>query len=95
MQATEFAQMDVDLETAIGWHLRGNHYPPVPLSMLQPCIEAIEAFNEDRDTGRLIAMPEGVSYKGMSEAPAWAIIEQHHLEPWLELDMDEAFSDDY
>jgi (2Fe-2S) ferredoxin len=24
-------------------------------------------------------MPEGVFYKGMSHAPAWAVIEQHHL----------------
>jgi len=28
-------------------------------------------------------MPEGVFYKGMSHAPARAIVEQHHLEFWL------------
>jgi (2Fe-2S) ferredoxin len=28
-------------------------------------------------------MPEGVSYKGLDTAPAWAIVEQHHLEAWL------------
>ena len=70
--------LDITLEQAIGYHLQGNHYPPVPLSMVQPCIDAIDAaYDEDYD--REIAMPEGVSYKGSNVAPAWAIIEQHHL----------------
>jgi hypothetical protein len=50
--------------------------------MVQPCIDAIDAaYDEDFD--RFIAMPEGVFYKGMSHAPARAIIEQHHLDAWL------------
>ena len=72
----------LDLEVALGYHLQGNHYPPVPLSMVQPCIEAIDAYYED-DYNKLIEMPKGVSYKGESHAPAWAIIEQHHLDAWL------------
>jgi len=68
----------LDLETQLAYHLQGNHYPPVPLSMVQPCIDAIDAaYDEDYD--REIEMPEGVSYKGKTTAPAWAIIEQHHL----------------
>jgi hypothetical protein len=50
--------------------------------MVQPCIEAIDAYY-DEDYNKLIEMPEGVSYKGDSHAPAWAIIEQHHLDAWL------------
>ena len=73
---------ELDLEVALGYHLQGNHYPPVPLSMVQPCIEAIDAYY-DEDYNKLIEMPEGVSYKGDSHAPAWAIFEQHHLEAWL------------
>jgi hypothetical protein len=73
---------ELDLEIALGYHLQGNHYPPVPLSMVQPCIEAIDAYYED-DYNKLIEMPEGVSYKGDTHAPAWAIIEQHHLNAWL------------
>lgn len=73
---------ELDLEVALGYHLQGNHYPPVPLSMVQPCIEAIDAYYED-DYNKLIEMPEGVSYKGNTHAPAWAIIEQHHLDAWL------------
>jgi hypothetical protein len=75
-------ELGLDLETAIGYHLQGNHYPPVPLSMVQPCIEAIDAYY-DESYDKLIEMPEGVSYKGNTHAPAWAIIEQHHLDAWL------------
>jgi hypothetical protein len=73
---------NLDLEMAIGYHLQGNHYPPVPLSMVQPCIDAIDAYY-DEDYDRLIDMPEGVSYRGRDKAPASAIIEAHHLEAWL------------
>jgi hypothetical protein len=76
--AIGLAETELDLEKQLAYHLQGNHYPPVPLSMVAPCIEAIDAaYDEDFD--RYIAMPEGVFYKGMSHAPAWAIIEQHHL----------------
>ena len=82
--ATELADglLDLDLETQIGIHLRGNHYPPVPNSMIQPCIDAIDAYYEE-DYYRKITLPEGVSWKGMTKAPACAIVEAHHLEAWL------------
>jgi hypothetical protein len=73
---------ELDIEVAIGYHLQGNHYPPVPLSMVDPCIEAIDAFY-DEDYNREIALPEGISWRGQVTAPASAIIEQHHLEAWL------------
>jgi hypothetical protein len=79
--ALDFA--DLDLEQGIAYHLQGNHYPPVPLSMVQPCIEAIDAYWEE-DFDRAIEMPEGVFYKGQTHAPAWAIVEQHHLDAWLQ-----------
>ena len=74
--------LDLDLETQIKIHLTSNHYPPVPVSMVQPCIDAIDAFYWD-EFDLEIEMPEGVFYKGKTTAPAWAIIEQHHLEAWL------------
>ena len=81
--AYDLANTDLSMETAIGYHLQGNHYPPVPLSMVQPCLDAIDAYWDD-DTDRMISMPEGVSYRGSNEAPAWAVIEQHHLHAWCE-----------
>jgi hypothetical protein len=73
----------LDLETQILYHLKGNHYPPVPAEMVAPCIEAIDA-HYDEDFDRMIDMPKGVSYKGLTSAPAWAIVEQHRLGPWLD-----------
>jgi hypothetical protein len=74
--------IDISLEDAIGMHLRGNHYPPVPLSMVAPCIEAIDAGYEE-DWDKSIKLPDGVLWKGLEYAPAYAIIESHHLESWL------------
>ena len=74
--------LDLDLETQLRIHLTGNHYPPVPVSMVQPCIDALDAYY-DEDYNKLIEMPEGVSYRGSNYAPASAIIEQHHLDAWL------------
>ena len=74
--------LDLDLETQLQIHLTSNHYPPVPVSMVQPCIDAIDAYY-DEDYNKMIEMPEGVSYRGSKFAPASAIIEQHHLEAWL------------
>ena len=85
--------IDISLEQAIGYHLQGNHYPPVPLSMVAPCIEALDAARE-MDAMRQIEMPEGVFYKGMSHAPAWAIFEQHHLDAWLPQDEEDYYNED-
>ena len=80
--ANDLALMDLDLEMSISIHLQSNHYPPVPLSMVEPCIQAIDAYYEE-DYNKMIEMPAGVFYRGSDLAPASAIIEQHHLEAWL------------
>ena len=79
----DLAGMDMSLRQSISIQLQGNHYPPVPLSMVDPCIEAIEAYR-DEDYNRKVQLPEGVSWKGMTKAPACAIVEAHHLEAWCE-----------
>ena len=82
--ATDLALADnLDIEKQIGIHLSANHYPPVPSIMVAPCIEAIDAVNDAGLWDLEIPMPEGVSYKGLTTAPAWAIIEQHHLDAWI------------
>lgn len=84
IQAMEMAEM-LDIKDAIAWHLRSNHFPPVPLSMVPVCIEAIENALAGEWT-KLVSLPEGVGYKGLTAAPTDAIIEQHHLDAWVELD---------
>jgi len=81
--ATDLAEapLGLTMEDAIGIHLQSNHYPPVPLSMVTPCIEAIDAYWED-DLSRAIELPEGVFWRDNPFAPAHAIIESHHLWPW-------------
>lgn len=73
----------LDIETQIGIHLSANHYPPVPKSMVKPCIEAIDAVNDFGLWDLDIELPEGVSWRGSQYAPASAIIEAHHLDAWL------------
>ena len=80
MQATEMANA-LPIEQALEWHLRSNHFPPVPSSMVKPCLEAIDAYWED-DLDRLIGLPDGVGYRGLTVAPARAIIVNHHLDAW-------------
>lgn len=80
IRAMDYAEGD--LETGLTWHLQHNHYPPVPLSMLPICKEAIEAADEE-DYYREIPLPEGVLYEGETTAPVYAILEHHHLAPFL------------
>ena len=88
--ATEMADGTLDelgihlsIEQQIGIHLSANHYPPVPSSMILPCVQAIDAVNDAGLWDLPIKLPEGVSWRGSDLAPASAIIEAHHLEAWL------------
>lgn len=83
LHAMELADSELDLETQITFQLRSNHYPPVPTSMVPVCIEALDAVNTDGDWEKEITLPEGVSWRGNDTAPAYAIIEQHHLTFWV------------
>ena len=84
--ANDLASMqDLSMENSIGIHLQGNHYPPVPLSMVQPCIDAINAY-WDNDLNCEIELFEPITWRGKSSAPAHAIIEAHHLNAWCESD---------
>lgn len=87
--AADISQSEIPLEAQLEFHLRVNHFPPVPASMVQVCVQAIEAY-WDNDSDRLIKLPEGVGYKGLTAAPAWAVCEAHHLGAWTwEYDYDE------
>jgi len=81
LQAAAMADTDLTLEQQLAWHLRSNHYPPVPSSMVPTCIEAINAYWED-DLDKMVSLPAGVSFRGEIEAPAREIIISHHLDNW-------------
>lgn len=81
----EFA---LGMSESIRLHLAFNHYPPVPAIMVPVCIKAIDSYNANPNCNgnELIELPEGVSWRGNQFAPAWAIIESHHLDSWCESD---------
>lgn len=75
------------LRQGLTWHLTSNHYPPVPSSMVQVCVEAIEAFH-DEDYDRTIHLPEGVSWRNYSVVPAHVVVDEFHLDPWVSQDLE-------
>lgn len=79
------ASRDLSLQHQIKIQLQNNHYPPVPTSMVFPCIDAITAVNEG-DSERLIELPDGVLWRNQTSAPAYAIVDAHHLDPWVDYD---------
>lgn len=83
MTARELAEIGSDnLEQSLEFHLVSNHFPPVPVSMVPVCVEAIQ-WASAGEWDRLIRLPDGVGYKGLTAAPVFAIVEAHHLESWL------------
>lgn len=76
-----------DFESALRWHLRHNHYPPVPDAMFDPCVAAIDAGNEG-DFDREIDLTGIAQWRGNDYAPAWAIIEGHHLDSFIAYEED-------
>ena len=83
--AEAVAEGDLSLAQAVAWHLQSNHYPPVPTSMVRPCLEAIEAV----DAGELdheVELPEGITFRGRSSCGVWDIVEGHHLHSFLSVE---------
>lgn len=81
MQAVAMNEL-LDLERAVGWHLQSNHYPPVPSYMVPVCIDAIEAVDAGNGE-KPIQLPASVTWRDREWAPAWVIVEGHHLEAFL------------
>ena len=71
------------LEFALEWHLTSNHYPPVPVAMVEVCVRIIEGQGT-WGYGDTISLPEDVRWRGESQAPIQAVIEEFHLDPFLE-----------
>lgn len=86
------ANTDIPLDHKVAWHLRGNHYPPLPLIMVEPCVEAIELarlgyytaevklpIHESKD-----GEPFQITWHGQDTAPVSAIVESHHLDAFIQ-----------
>lgn len=77
-----------DLDTALGWHLSANHYPPIPSEMIPVAKEAIDAMLE-LEPERPIDLRDIVEYRDSKTAPAWALVEHMHLDAFIDSAMDE------
>lgn len=85
--AEAISELDMPLKIQIEMHLSSNFYPPIPKFMAQTCVDALNAYWE-KEINRMIDMPHGVLYRGSTSAPAWAVVEQHRLSPWLDEEED-------
>lgn len=97
LQAAEFANAIQDgqiaLDAALEWHLRANHYPPVPHCMISVCREAIEQARLGHyDT--MLDLPDGVSYQGLTATTVEAVVTGLHLDAFIYDDDDEDYSDE-
>lgn len=82
MQAMEMAA-HADLDTALRWHLTSNHYPPLPVALVEPAKQAI-AFANEGQWDVPVALPDGISYRGREFAPVWAAVDGWHLDAFIE-----------
>lgn len=87
LQATEMANSGLSLEDSLRWHLQVNHYPPIPEEMIPVCKEAIDLYNEGLENNT-VDLPAGTYYRNTPYAPAWAIVDAHHLDAWIEREED-------
>lgn len=95
MHAEEYACLadeGLGLDLALEMHLLSNHYPPIPLSMIDVAKEAIELVREGYHEGTLInndtwntelELPENVLWHGKTSAPIRALFSSLHLDAFI------------
>src|SRR5512139_2014735 len=83
---------DVKLDVALEYNLRCNHYPPLPLSLIPACKQAIENANMGEWEER-VQLPDGISWRGQTSAPTSECVCGWHLEWFLQSD-DEDMEDE-
>jgi hypothetical protein len=86
------ANTDLSLDRKIAWHLQGNHYPPIPLVMVETCVEAIQLARLGYYTAE-VKLPQvqgkdgepfQITWQGQDTAPVSAIVEAHHLDGFIQ-----------
>ena len=86
------ANTDLSLDRKVAWHLQGNHYPPIPLVMVEVCVEAIGLARLGYYTAE-VKLPLGeskdgvpfqITWHGQDTAPVAAIVEAHHLDGFIQ-----------
>lgn len=73
-----------DADTALRWHLKSNHYPPLPDCVLPLAKQSIELANDGEWDARIDLTEAGISWRGQNSAPVSACVEAWHLDAFLE-----------
>lgn len=84
LHAAEFAKSvqngDLELEAALTYHFRSNHFPPLPLSIIPIAIQIIKGKVSLDDE---VKLPKGITYRGSETAPVYKCIKAWHLQNFL------------
>lgn len=73
-----------DSDTALRWHLKSNHYPPLPDCIFGLAKQAIELANNDEWDARISLKEAGISWRGQDSAPVSACVESWHLDSFIQ-----------
>ena len=88
--AEELTDLGLELSEQLHYHFTANCYPPVPTYMIQPAIKAIDIVQRaqwgDTESNQPVELPEGVLWKGITTAPAYAFVENFRLESFIEVE---------
>jgi hypothetical protein len=77
-----------DRKQQIAIHLQSNCYPPVSLSMVDVCDEAISYFNQGF-LNELCSLPDGVLYQGSETVRAYKVVETFRLDAWIDEEIEQ------
>jgi len=73
---------EIALDKRITWHLLGNHYPPLPIDLREPCLQAIELANFGYWDSE-IELPKGITFGGSKILSVSKMVELCHLETFI------------
>jgi hypothetical protein len=82
ISALSMRDTNLPLEQQIEWHLQYNCYPPVSATLVGACVNAINAV-QDQDENKLIDLPDDITWREQTTAPAIELVNTFRLEAWL------------
>ena len=74
----EITNSDLSFEDKIRLHLASNCYPPVPKELQNACVLAVYLCSDGKSDVD-VSLPDGATYQGKDSAPAGKIVENFHL----------------
>ena len=79
---------DLSTEEQVKRHLTSNCYPPVQESFHPACLLAIKLCSDQKSEVE-VSLPDGVFYQGKDVAPAGVIVDNFHLNLFVDYGEDE------